>query len=288
MQNKLNYLNLGCGSCFHANWINIDIVSTGPGVIAHDLRQGIPMSDNSCAVVYHSHLLEHIRSSDALPFIRECHRVLRGGGVLRVATPDLETICRVYLEKLTAALDDDMPSSYDYNWIILEMYDQAVREQSGGAMLDYLRQDPIPNEAFVHKRIGEEGKQLVQALRHPPQRASIVNYLRRDRERGSPLKKIPDRLYTIYERIIGYLLLRREAFSALTIGRCRLSGEIHQWMYDRYSLSQLLRAAGFEDIIIQTATQSHVPDWADFNLDTTGDGKVRKPDSLFMEAFKPL
>lgn len=284
MQSKLNYLNLGCGSSFNPDWINIDIVSTGGGVIAHDLRRGIPRPDGSCDVVYHSHLLEHLRRNDALLFMRECHRVLRGGGILRVATPDLERICRAYLDKLMAAMDGDMPSSHDYNWIMLEMYDQTVREQSGGEMLTYLRQDNIPNEAFVYARIGEEGRQLVQTLRYPFQRILTVDYLHRHWFTLS--KTLLRRLYALYERIIGHVLLRREALRSLDIGRFRLSGEVHHWMYDRYSLSQLLQAAGFQDVTVQTETQSRIADWASFNLDTTSDGKVRKPDSLFMEAFK--
>ena len=38
-------LNLGCGRRFHPDWINIDLVSAGPGVIAHDLSRGIPLND---------------------------------------------------------------------------------------------------------------------------------------------------------------------------------------------------------------------------------------------------
>src|SRR5438445_2136934 len=103
----VNYLNLGCGSRYHARWINIDIVPAGPDVIAHDLRQGIPLPDNSCDVVYHSHVLEHLRRAEAKYLLCECYRVLKPGGILRAAIPDLERICSAYLEKLKAALESD-------------------------------------------------------------------------------------------------------------------------------------------------------------------------------------
>ena len=284
MQSKLGYLNLGCGSRFHPNWTNIDIVSTGPGVIAHDLMHGIPMPDNACEVVYHSSLLEHLRPNDALPFLQECHRVLKSKGILRVATPDLECICRVYLEKLTAALDGDIPNSHDYNWIMLEMYDQTVREHRGGEMLAYLRQDSIPNEAFVYSRIGEDGQQIVKALKQPMRHALVADHsLRRW---ADLLKKLMQRTYAVYERMVAHILLRRDTSKALDIGRFRLSGEVHRWMYDRYSLRRLLVAAGFCDINVQTATMSRIPDWTSFCLDTTPDGRVNKPDSLFMEGIK--
>ena len=99
----MRYVNLGCGSRCHPAWINIDIAPCVPGVIAHDLSRGIPLPDSSCDVVYHSHLVEHLRPEDARRFMKECYRVLKAGGILRVATPDLERICRLYLEKLEGA-----------------------------------------------------------------------------------------------------------------------------------------------------------------------------------------
>jgi hypothetical protein len=75
---------------------------------------------------------------------------------------------------------------------------------------------------------------------------------------------------------------------AIKIGQFRLAGEVHQWMYDRYSLAHLMLAAGFVDPIQQSAKNSLIPQWTSFNLDTLPDGNVRKPDSLFMEATKPL
>src|SRR3981189_2611693 len=100
----MQYLNLGCGSRYHAEWINIDIAPSDEHVMAHDLSQGIPLADGSCDAVYHSHLLEHLRRPAALYFMRECYRVMKPSAILRVAVPDLEQICRVYLEKLEQAL----------------------------------------------------------------------------------------------------------------------------------------------------------------------------------------
>lgn len=282
----MRYLNLGCGSRYHPEWINIDMNGTGPDVLAHDLRRGIPLPDSHCDVVYHSALLEHMRREDALLLMKECYRVMRPGGILRVAVPDLERICRVYLNKLTAALAGDPSDSKDYEWIMLEMYDQTVRERSGGEMLEYLRQDPIPNVDFVYERIGSEGRRIVQRLRetrgpglhleagHVAMRAGAIREVL-----WETVRKMRNRL--------GAACLGGKRFHALRIGQFRLSGEIHHWMYDRYSLSQLMLAAGFEDPRVQTALESLIPNWGEFALDTSPEGEVIKPDSLFMEAVKP-
>jgi hypothetical protein len=69
-------------------------------------------------------------------------------------------------------------------------------------------------------------------------------------------------------------------------GVFRNSGEIHRWMYDRYSLRRLLEQAGFIDVRICRADESRIPDFNSYNLDVV-EGKVRKPVSLFMEGIKP-
>ena len=48
---------------------------------------------------------------------------------------------------------------------MLEFYDQTVRDKPGGAMLEYLQQNPIPNEKIVYERLGEEARQIISRLR---------------------------------------------------------------------------------------------------------------------------
>jgi len=66
----------------------------------------------------------------------------------------------------------------------------------------------------------------------------------------------------------------------------RMSGEVHQWMYDRYSLKKILGETGFVDIQQCCADQSEIPDFNSYLLDIEPNGNVRKPDSFFMEARK--
>jgi SAM-dependent methyltransferase len=276
-------VNVGCGTRYHQDWINIDIVPRGPHVITHDVSRGIPLSDASCEVVYHSAVLEHLRPADALTFTRECYRVLVPGGVIRVAVPDLERICELYLQTLRAAIDGDPAAGHDYDWMLLELYDQTTRERSGGGMVAYLQRESPPNDAFVLERIGEEGRELLALLRgtrradgggrQPGGLAGVAGAVRRVR--------------AVLVSGLLRLLLGSDGVRALEIGRFRLAGEVHQWMYDRYSLAKLLLKAGFRDPIQQGAVSSRIAGWPSFNLDTLADGTVVKPDLFYMEAIKP-
>jgi glycosyltransferase involved in cell wall biosynthesis len=220
--------------------------------IPYDLTQGIPFNNNCFDAVYHSHLLEHFSKSYAPIFIQECYRVLKPGGIIRVVVPDLENIARLYLALLQEALAGNEEAQKRYEWIILELFDQMVRNTSGGEMLRYWHQNPMPAEDFVYARMGSEVKEAIAQLRkhNPP-------------------------------------LTPPSPSNPLEIGQFRLSGEVHQWMYDRYSLTKLLREAGFEEVRVCRADESQIPDFNSYLLDIEEDGSVRKPDSLFMEAKKP-
>lgn len=272
---KLPYINLGCGSTFNESWVNIDFTSTGKDVIAHNLTQGIPFNDNSFKAVYHSHVLEHFTKSDAEKFISECHRILNLGGVLRVAIPDLEVIARNYIKYLEASLNNDSSAIEKYNWTMLEMYDQTIRQKEGGEMIDYILDISRNNDAFLIERNGSETKKLIENLRN------FKNISATEKKSGK------FSLYNLKSRIKNKLIrtLLKDDFKALQIGKFRLSGEIHQWMYDRYSLSVLLKKNGFSNVKVVSATESKIPDWNSFNLDVIN-GLVRKPDSLFMEGQK--
>lgn len=281
----MNYLNLGCGRRFHPAWTNVDFVSTDESIIAHNLTQGIPFPDASFDVVYHSHLLEHFTKKEAESFIRECCRVLRPQGVLRVVVPDLEQIAEIYLTALEKANSGSQEWADNYEWILLEMYDQTVRIHSGGDYTAYLLKENIPNEDFVIQRSGIEVKNFLASLRQQLKQSQPE--LRKEGQFERFLKTFYRLIrYPTYQRELFLKLLLGKEYSTLQLGRFRQNGEIHQWMYDRYSLAKLLKKSGLQNIVQCTATDSFIPNWTRFNIDTEPDGTVYKPDSLFMEAIK--
>jgi SAM-dependent methyltransferase len=269
-------LNLGCGHRRHPEWVNADIAPRFPDVVPCDVSRGLPFPDNCFDVVYHSHMIEHIRRGDVAAFLGECRRVLRPGGIMRIATPDLERLCELYLEKLR------LGAHADHEWLVIEMLDQAVRERSGGEMLEFLRKQPLPNEPFVLERIGEEGRELLAAVRATgpaPRREPLRGYARL-------ANGVRRRAIRLREAVVR-ACFGDDVLEALSIGRFRLSGEVHQWLYDRVSLARLLAAAGFADARVCTAADSAIGGWTRFGLDAAPDGQALKPDSFFMEARRP-
>ncbi|MGF1534211.1 MAG: methyltransferase domain-containing protein [Bernardetiaceae bacterium] len=289
MNHRLPYLNAGCGHHFHPSWTNLDFVATASEVIAHNLLDGIPFDNQSFEVVYHSHVLEHFTKADGEHFLAECYRVLKPGGILRIAIPDLERAAQDYLHALSLALQkpDDPIAAANHEWMITELIDQAARNQSGGQMAKYLFRPQIANEDFVFQRIGEEGRQLRHWYLEQQDKKKSPPPPQAPAPTDTPLRRLKDAIKVLLGRRIYQAPTpeQTEMTRYASVGKFRLSGEIHQWMYDRYSLPQLLQKIGFGEVFITNAFESRIPNWTQFGLDHIGD-QVRKPDSLFVEAIK--
>jgi predicted SAM-dependent methyltransferase len=267
----MKLVNVGCGRQVHPAWCNLDLAACAPGVVQHDLRQGLPFADGACDAVYHSHVLEHLRPEEAQQLLAECHRVLKPGGTLRIAVPDLEGIARQYLSSLEAATSDPARGA-DHEWMTVELLDQMVRTRSGGQMRHYIEDQHLPNRPFIRSRIGSE----LAGWEGAATKATLTARL--GRTFGKLRRGVVLAAAALVAGKQGYRDLKEVLF--------RRSGEVHQWMYDRVSLQGLLERHGFEQVRRCSAVESRIPDFASYELDAVG-GEVRKPDSLFIEATKP-
>lgn len=91
-------LNIGCGNVRFHGWINIDIEQNYKTVdLVCDARQKLPFNDNSCDLIYNEHFLEHLTLEEGLFFLKECHRILKPEGILRIAMPSLEYVVQKYM-----------------------------------------------------------------------------------------------------------------------------------------------------------------------------------------------
>jgi len=276
-------LNIGCGRRFHPLWQNIDLQSHSSHVVAHNVIEGLPCDSSSLDAVYHSHVLEHLKTEQAKSLLQECYRVLKPGGVLRIVVPDLERIAALYLEMHEKAWNGDAAAKQAYHWMKLELLDQMVREQSGGQMGRAMISDEVQRSEFVYSRFGDELRNCVKPTEARSDEASSASkppkMLDRWRAKwGQAKEKLA--MYAVRK------LMGRQAKQALQVGLFRSHGEIHQWMYDRFSLRSLCGEIGFTNFTVCTATESGIEDFAQYELDSEN-GRVRKPDSLFVECRKP-
>jgi SAM-dependent methyltransferase len=97
-QTGIRRLNWGCGDYPERGWVNSDI-KEGPGIeISCDIREGLPLEDDSFDYVVSIHALPEIPYGDLQAVLTELRRVLKPGGVLRLGLPDLERGIRAFLE----------------------------------------------------------------------------------------------------------------------------------------------------------------------------------------------
>jgi SAM-dependent methyltransferase len=90
-------LNWGCGPTPPPGWINADRI-VGPGIaIVRDVRHGLPLRDDDLDYVVSIHGLQDVPYLDVVPALGELRRVLKPGGILRLALPDLDRSIRAYL-----------------------------------------------------------------------------------------------------------------------------------------------------------------------------------------------
>lgn len=264
-------INLACGGklCRESGWINADHNPSARDVQHVDLLASLPFPDKTFDVVYHSQFIEHLPADLALAFMKECHRILKPQGVLRLVTPDLRNQALEYLKTLDAVLTqpNDEQARLRYDWIRLEMLDQLTRHTPGGDMVGFLDTSGHRIHDYLWERMGRSGKNLIPR-----------------REDAAAGKSLKDRLRAIRD---GSRSLRhRMTPQALRVGRFRLSGESHLCMYDEYSLSTLLVKAGFQSITKVSALQSRIPDWNRTLLDCDEQGYPDGDVSLFMEAVR--
>jgi predicted SAM-dependent methyltransferase len=96
-ERAIKRLNWGCGSHVLAGWINSD-VKEGPGIdVSCDIRQGLPIDDDSIDYAVSIHALQELGYADLVPALKELRRVLKPGGLLRLALPDLRKGLHAYM-----------------------------------------------------------------------------------------------------------------------------------------------------------------------------------------------
>lgn len=103
------------------NDIKIYKHNLGGFVINHNVNNGLPFEDSSVGVIFSSHFIEHLTFSEAISFLKECHRVLRPNGILRIVCPDI----MIWIDKVYNAKDVEFFEIYK-NAIDIDDWENSV------------------------------------------------------------------------------------------------------------------------------------------------------------------
>jgi len=99
-------LHLGCGPVHirGSDWVHIDLEPHDHVDHVHTVRHLPMIKDDAADLVYASHVLEYFDLAEAALVLHEWKRVLRPGGTLRLAVPDLEALLNVYAQTGSVAM----------------------------------------------------------------------------------------------------------------------------------------------------------------------------------------
>jgi predicted SAM-dependent methyltransferase len=91
-------LHIGCGQNILAGWLNSDYCPRSAHILHLDARRTFPFANNHFDYVFSEHVIEHLHYSDGLKMLRECRRILKETGRIRISTPDLSFLINLNSE----------------------------------------------------------------------------------------------------------------------------------------------------------------------------------------------
>ena len=107
---QLDRLDLGCGANIHAGLINLDY-QWRPGVdLCWDITSGLPFGAGTIRGIFSEHCLEHFDLDAGFAILRECHRILAPGRLMRIIVPD----AGLYLDTYAARAGSAPPPAFPY------------------------------------------------------------------------------------------------------------------------------------------------------------------------------
>lgn len=159
----IKILNLGCGDSPIQDAINIDSHKTKHVDQVVDLIQyPWKWKSNSIDGIYTLHTLEHIK--EPIPFLKECHRILRPGGFLYIQVPHSSNVTAI--GDLTHYRTFSLPTLPDLltqpNWMFKKQLFQTQtakivwwdsRHHHPHPYINFIHNQHLPNVNYTPKRI---------------------------------------------------------------------------------------------------------------------------------------
>lgn len=100
-QHKMRKLNLGAGTNILDGWLNSDLFPRNKRVIFLDVTHRFPFKNDMFDYISCEHMIEHISYTKGFAVLKECYRILRPGGVIRLATPEIYFLIGLFNKEKT-------------------------------------------------------------------------------------------------------------------------------------------------------------------------------------------
>lgn len=94
-------LHIGCGGNFFDGWLNSDLVPDNKEIALLDASKPFPIPSDSFDYVYSEHVFEHLTFDQQLNYLKESLRILKPGGKIRIATPNLDFLIHLTSDEKT-------------------------------------------------------------------------------------------------------------------------------------------------------------------------------------------
>ncbi len=108
-----SHVHLGCGPKYLEGFVNVDANLFNKIDLWLDVRNGLPFPSNSVDSIYSTHMFEHFYPDELNLLLRECLRVLKPRGGIRLIVPNLESAIQAYSQSQSAWFDDSFPRHFD-------------------------------------------------------------------------------------------------------------------------------------------------------------------------------
>jgi predicted SAM-dependent methyltransferase len=100
-EHQVRKLQIGSSTNVLEGWLNTDLLPNTEEIMFLDATDRFPFEDFTFNYVFSEHMIEHIEYSKGINMLHECFRILKPGGKIRIATPDLYFLVDLYKSEKT-------------------------------------------------------------------------------------------------------------------------------------------------------------------------------------------
>jgi len=119
-------LQVGSGMIALEGWLNTDVIPRRPGVIPLDAAKRFPFRDSTFNQIFSEHQIDQLSFENGRTMFKECYRVLKPGGTIRIACLSLDTLMALCAREKTALQTEYIKWITDQYLPDVDVYSGAV------------------------------------------------------------------------------------------------------------------------------------------------------------------